>query len=170
MAEFTGTPAASTQYARFENASLGKVQQALGKPLVLDDFSYTHASGAGTGEINLLALPPGKYRIYPSLSFLATSQFAANADVHLGHRAYHNADGTAVAADDDEWVANGDAGGGALSGPWSGGFETGVGGTTSAAAADYDAADGLTIYVMVDTGNIEDDDTITGWIAYTKLR
>jgi hypothetical protein len=170
MAEFSGTPAASTQYAPFESASLGSVQQALGKPVVFDNFSYTHAAGAGTGEINLLKLPPGKYHIYPELSFISFSQFGANADAHLGHRAYHNADGTAVVADDNEWIDNGDVGGAARSGPWTGGFETGVNGTTSAAHADYDAADGLTIYLMIDTGDIEDTDTVSGWIAYTKLR
>ena len=172
MAVFTGSPSASTQYVRFESASLGKVQKALGQTLTLEPFSYTHTSteGTGTGEVNLLALPPGLYHIFPELSYISCSQFEANADLHLGHRAFYKADGTLVAEDDDEWSANSDVGGAARSGPWTGGFETGFNGTTSQAHADYDAATGLTIYVMIDTGDIAAGDTITGWVAYTKIR
>lgn len=167
---FTGSPTSATPYSSQVDPTQGNVAQGenVGARLILAPFSYTHAAGAGTGEVNLIQLPPGRIHIYPELSQLVTSQFATSADFHLGHRAYTQEDGTTVVEDDNEWIDNGDVAAGALSGPWTTFFATGAGGTVGKTHAVYDAASGLIIFALIDAGNIEDTDTIAGWVAYTK--
>ena len=118
-------------------------------------FSYTHSSGAGTGEVSLGNLPSGKIRVYPELSRCTTSAFAAGSDIHLGHTGYTEPGGTAVAADDNAWVDNGDAA--------TGGNMTFVTGEP----IEYNSESGIAVEAMIDTGNIEDTDTIAGYLCYT---
>ena len=87
MAAFTGTPTGSTQYNSTPMQYTNYVKAV---------FSYTHAAGAGTGEVNLLKLPAGKIVIYSADSRIATSAMATGADIHLGYRAYVEPDGDAV--------------------------------------------------------------------------
>ena len=131
-------------------------------------FSYSGSPAAGT-TIPLIRLPGGKVRIIPELSYISFSDdFATNADGHLGHQAYVNADGDSVAADDNEWIDNADIGGGAVAGPWTTLFATGAGGTTGQIQAIYDAQDGLVIEVLVDT-EAGTSATITGWVVWCNV-
>ena len=120
-------------------------------------FSYTHSGGAGVGTIPLRKLPAGKITIIPDLCRLITSAFAATSDIHLGHQAYVKRDGTTEAADDNEWLDNGDAASG-VDVAWG----------LPAVPVTIDSRDGVMLEAMVDTGNIEDGDTIDGWCAFVK--
>lgn len=164
MAAFTGSPTGSTQY----NQQVGVLQGGVsfGEKLKMRRFSYTHAAGAGTGEVNLVELPVGKLTILPDLSRIVASTFVTGADLHLGHRAYTEPDGDAVVQDDNAFADNLDAGpaGGGIDVAWPlpaiGFFEANVG---QAAAG---VRPGFTIYAMIDTANIEDGDTINGYVVW----
>lgn len=158
MAAFTGTPVKSDQYT-LQTQSWSKVSVDVINKLELARFSYTHAAGAGTGEINLIELPAGRITVYPDLSRLVSSAFAANADLHLGYRAYTGADNVAVVEDDNAFGDNLDAGGGALDQAWT---------LPAVGYFRFNSRNGVLIYAMVDTGNIEDGDTIDGWVAYVR--
>lgn len=161
MAAFTGTPTSSAQYAaQVATSSTAKRSAAeVTATLRVGYFSYTHlaAAGAGTGEVNLIRLPPGRVRIFSDLSRHVTSQFAVNADLHLGFRAYTEPDGDAVAEDDNAFLDNADVGGGALDAAWV---------LPAAGSQAFITPLGLIIYAMIDTGNIETDDTIEGWVVW----
>lgn len=162
MAAFTGTPVGSTEYSQQVGAIGGPM--VAGHGLKLMPFSYTHAAGAGTGEVNLCILPAGFIRTFSGLSALATSAFATGADIHLGFRAYTEPDGDVVAVDDNFFLDNGDAAtGGAMTlipaAPGVSVFRV------RHSNGDYKGK-GLVIYALIDTGNIEDTDTIAGYIAY----
>lgn len=124
-------------------------------------------------RVALVILPPGRYAIFPALSFISTTDtFAATADGHLGHGPYVQADGTVVARDDDEWINNADIGAGALSGAWSdspASFATAYTGDVNADWAIYDAADGLVIEYMFDTADSEASTVIRGWVVVKNL-
>jgi len=155
---FTGSPTKSTEYTNQVDGNK-KAAPFHDKPVRYAPFSYTHAAGAGIGEVNLVRLLPGRIVVLPDLSRLVTSAFAANADIHIGTRAFTNPDGTAVAEDDNRFADNEDAGGGALDKAFplpAGGKET------------LDSRDGVIVYAMIDTGNIEDNDTIDGYVAYVS--
>ena len=106
---FTGSPVKSNEYTN-QTASHTKVSVDVINKLELARFSYTHAAGAGTGEVNLIELPAGRITVYPDLSRLVTTAFAANSDIHIGYRAYVGSDGVTVVEDDNAFVDNGDAG------------------------------------------------------------
>lgn len=157
MAAFTGSPTGSTQYNQDTGVTQGGVTYL--ENLHLRRFTYTHAAGAGTGEINLVRIPAGRVDIHSIFSRRESTQFAASADLHLGYRSYTEPDGDVIAADDNAFGDNEDAGGGALTAAaWT--LPTGLGVT------EINSRTGLTIYAMVDSGNIEDTDTINGWVVW----
>src|SRR3990172_9848375 len=117
MAAFTGTPVKSVQYTDQTNSAEKVAPNIIGK-VHIARFSYVHSAGAGTGEVNLIELPAGKITIYPDLSRIVTTAFAATADLHLGYRAYTDSAGVAVVADDNAFLDNADVGGGALDQAW----------------------------------------------------
>jgi hypothetical protein len=158
MAAFTGTPASSTQYARYASHEL-VASQDWGAKVRASFFSYTHAGGTGTGEVNLVRLEPGKRRILTDLCRIVTTAFEANADLHLGYRAYTKFDGTVVAADDNAFLDNADAGGGALDSAWV---------LPAAGYFDVDSQTDFIIYAMIDTGDIADGDTIHGFVVWME--
>lgn len=161
MAAFTGSPTATDQYTA-QSAPYTKGAAAKTKK-VMPSGVYTHlaAAGAGTGEINLLKLPAGKIRVYCAGSLVNASQYAANADLHIGYRAYTGSDGVAVAEDDNAFLDNADVGGGALAAdPFT---------LPAAGYKDFDSQDGVIIFAMIDTGNIETDDTLEVDVEYSEL-
>lgn len=156
MAAFTGSPTNSTQRANELDAAV-KVDLRDASNLKVKVAEYTHTAGAGTGEVNLFTLPAGRIRIYPDLCRIVTSQFGAAADLHIGHREYVNEAGTTVVEDDNEWLDNADAGGGALDAVLTDGTTNNV----------YDSQEGIVVYAMIDAGNIEDTDTIYLVMVYS---
>jgi hypothetical protein len=158
LAEFVGSPAASVQYAA-QNSPLRPLGGETQGEARMARFSYTHAAGAGTGEINLVKLPPGRLCIYSDLSHIVTSAMGANADLHLGYRAHKTEGGEPVAQNEDALVNGIDADAGVdmtLEFPTDGTLE-------------LESQEGVTIYAMIEGGNIENGDTITGWIMYSRI-
>lgn len=172
MAAFTGTPTKSTEYTAQTVGRGGPVQPG---PLRKWIFKYTHAAGAGTGEVNLLMLPPGRLWTYSADSWIEATQMAASADLHLGFRAYVEPDGDAVAEDDNFFLDNADTGGGAVSSAFvlpavtaAAGPKIGEFNVNRSTAATY-VGMGLVLYAMVDTGNIEDADVVNGYLAWAQV-
>jgi hypothetical protein len=168
MAAFTGTPTKSTQYAA---ATSGRGGPIAATGLNASVFQYTHAAGAGTGEVNLLVLPAGRLLVFSQLSRVESALMTTNADLHLGFRAYVEPDGDAVAEDDNAFLDNGDAGA-AISSVWllpavtatdgPGVLSVNVQRSTAAGYTDK----GFVVYAMIDTANINDGNTIRGYCVW----
>lgn len=165
MAAFTGSPKSSTQYLYDSGASSVEFrsQESVNAPRGLQikrfkQYVHTSTEGSGTGTVYLGMLPAGRIYIIPQLSRLVTSQFAANADIHIGYGAHTDLSGTAVNADDNAFLDNGDAGGAAL--------DTAL--TLPVEGLELNSKEGIRIEAMIDTGNIEADDTISLTIAYIQ--
>ena len=160
MTAFTGTPTGSTEYNKQVSGARATADK-VGSKLMISQFHYTHlaAAGAGTGTINLVVLPPGKITIYPDLSRLVTSQFASAATISLGTRLYTNESGTDVAESAASLTSAAAAGSGALDQAFV---------LPAIGFVDYDTQYGLTIFATIASGNIETDDTIDGFVAYSR--
>jgi len=157
MAAFTGTPASSGVYTSQTDGSHAAGTAVDAKVHIADSGLYTHTLGAGTGAVNMLILPPGKIKVLVDLCRVVSSAMVATADLHVGHRAHTNLDGTAVVEDDNSLHDNADAGSAldeALTLP-------------AAGILEFDSQEGVTIFVTIDTANIEDTDTIRLFLAYT---
>ena len=165
MAAFTGTPTGSAQYNKQITAPVPGIAAALAEGrLKVAPFSYTHAAGAGTGEINLFKLPAGPIILYPALCRILTTAFVATADLHLGYRAHVDQNGAAVVADDNAFADNLDVGGAAIDlGPLNGGWPLPAIGHFA-----FNSQGGVVLYTLIDTANIEDADTIAGWVAWAS--
>lgn len=150
----------SVEYAKIDTRDYNVYDAGL--TVKFAPFSYTHTGGAGTHDVNLCKLPPGKVRIIPDLCRVVASQMVATADLHIGTRAFVNEDGTAVVEDNNRFADNLDAGGGAID-------QTFPLPSTGAPWHDLDSKEGITVYADVDTANIEDTDTIHGYVAFTVL-
>jgi hypothetical protein len=159
MAAFTGSPVSAPDYVKETTAPVLKTL-APGVVQIKKFSRWTHTAtqGAGTGVVYLGTLPAGEYVIYPHLSYLSTTQMAANADVHVGFNAFRQIDGTLATADDNAVFDNEDSGGGVVA----------KAGTL--APVVISAAEPIRVEAMVDTGNIEADDTIDLYLAFAKLR
>lgn len=160
MAVFTGSPTSGPVYANQISVNLGRSENVEGAMQFARLGVYTHAAGAGTGEINLVTLPAGRIIILPLECQIITSQFATGAKFDIGTRAFTNEDGTVVAEAPVRYVTDSAAGGGPLNTTFNGAARVEV----------LDSQEGVTIYMTVDTGNIEDGDTIDGWCRYVRLR
>ena len=159
MGAFTGTPAGTAEYNLATGVTTGGI--AYLEKLRARRFTYTHTLGAGTGEINLVLIPEGSITIFSELSRCSTSAMATGADLHLGYRAHVQPSGTAVAADDNAFMDNGDAATGITHAAWPLPAAPGL--------THLNSRSGIVIYGMIDTGNIEDTDTIAGWVVWGGL-
>ena len=160
MTAFTGTPQATLNIDAFTTASPKVAGTYAFELRHWEKYTHTATEGSGTGEVDLILLPPGRLRIYPDLSRIVTTQFGASADLHLGYRAYTEPDGDAVVEDDNAFLDNADAGGGALDEAWV---------LPAVGYLEVNTKEGLQIFAMIDAGNIEADDTIEGWVAFTRV-
>jgi len=143
---FTGSPVDSVQRAL---GLANKTEPRDAAKLYCRYANYTHAAGAGTGEINMFTLPPGRIRIYPDLCRYMASANGAAAMLHIGHRAYADESGTAVAEDDNEWLDNLDITS-AVDAAW------GDGATT---LNQYESQSGIVVFITIDAQDLADDDT-----------
>ena len=124
--------------------------------------NYT-SDTAETGTIKMIRLPAGVVRVYPWLSRILTSQFAATSDLHIGYAAYTNSAGTAVAGDDNAFADNLDVGGGPINQVWP------LPATGTSLYTEFDSQTGIDIEILIDTANIESADTIEMVCAYTVI-
>ena len=137
--------------------TFNRTEAANGAGLCILRWDQYVPTQAGTGTVSLCKLPPGRIRIYPDFCRHITTAFEANADLHLGYAAYTNEAGTAVSADDNAFLDNADAGGGALDAAWV---------LPAIGYVDFNTQGGLVIQAMVDTGDMAVTDTLDGWVAY----
>jgi hypothetical protein len=166
MGAFTGSPTGSLQY----NQQTGVVQGGimfLEHPRIRQ-FTYTHAAGAGTGEINLVNLPEGQFTIFSEFSRLAASAMVTLADFHLGYRAYTEPDGDVIPEDDNAFADNVDSGAAITHAAWPLPAAPGLTHINVGTNAPG-VLPGFTIYATIDTGNIEDGDTIAGWVFWAGV-
>lgn len=154
---FTGSPTDSVQRAAQRSAT--KIDQHDWSRMQIAYFSYTHAAGAGIGEINLLKLPAGKIRVFTDLSRIMASAMVATADLFLGHRAYKDPDTGLTVAEDQNAFANALDAGAIIDEAWS---------LPAEGAPVFTTKDGFEIYADIAVANIEDTDTIKGWIVYAR--
>lgn len=163
MGAFTGSPTGSLEF----NQQTGVVQGGITFPELprIRQFTYTHTAGAGTGEINLVNLPEGKFTIFSEFSRLAASAFATGADFHLGYRAYVEPDGDVIAEDENAFADNVDSASAITHAAWPLPTAPGLTHFNVGSAAPGELP-GLTIFALIDTGNIADDDTIAGWVFW----
>jgi len=159
MAAFTGTPTGSLQYNDQQTAQMADPVIGRGKLEVMP-FKYTHTAteGSGTGEVNLVTLPPGLIRVFVDLCRMVTSAFATSADIHVGHRAHVTMAGAAVAVDDNSLLDNADA---------ASGVDLAFG-LPAVGFLDFDSDVGVVLYSLIDAGNIEAADTIDGYVVYSQ--
>lgn len=165
MPVFTGSPFATLTYDDQVTAPVRKALALFSEGVVRVasmEAIYTHAAaqGAGTGELNLFQLPAGKIRVFPDQSWVVTSQYALNADLHIGFRSYTEPEGTVVAEDDNAFLDNADVGGAALDQALT---------LPATGFLDINSRNPVTIYAMIDTGNIETGDTLWVYMAYTRI-
>lgn len=159
---FTGSPTSSVQHVgqTGTDGRRAEVRDVRGK-LRIANWTYTHAAGAGDGEVNLVILPEGRIRIYTQLSRITASDQAAGALLSIGTRAFVQEDKTAVVEDADRFALSLAVGAGDID-------QT----LPLPAAPDrtelLDSEAGVTVFATIASGNIEDGDTINGQIVYSK--
>jgi hypothetical protein len=158
MADFEGTPASASPYA--DQAGSDKANSVeSGGLMKRARISYTHELGAGTGEINLTTLPAGQVIIYDN-SKMITSSFGTSATMDVGYRFHIDEVGAEVDADPVAFVEDFDA-------------ETGGEVDFSAKLVDgymeLNSKFGITMFATVADGDIEDDDTIMGYISFARM-
>jgi hypothetical protein len=162
MSAFTGSPASSDQYGELVANPSRRVPSAeWGSKLRMDYASYTHASGSGDGEVNLLVLPPGRVRVWGALSRLLVDELDTSATVALGYRAYVGQDGETVVQDEDALVA--------ATAADSGGVSAALDATDGVGEAEYyefDSLSGVTIFATVESGDIDNDEKIELALVY----
>lgn len=124
-------------------------------------FSHTQ-SGAGDANslVNMVRVPPGKYRLIKTESKFNCSAFGAGRTLDIGFLAYTKRDGTAVAASVDTILDGADVSAAAN-------LSCGLG--TNALTADptilLDSKDGITIQAKVLGDTIPDGATLKGYFT-----
>ena len=154
---FTGSPTGSTQYNKQTGVTQGGVYGGeVFADLHVARYSYTHAAGAGVGEINLINLPPGPLIIFPDLCRDVTSAFVSTATMDIGHRANTTPAGAVIPAAGAAFAAD-VVRTGAVDAAW-----------PLPADGDFDINNALqlTIFATVEVANIEDADTIAGFVVW----
>jgi hypothetical protein len=139
------TPTMSREYTQYQSEPVeqvkspdwdGKLSVSVGK------LTFT---AAGQGAAQMVLLPAGRKIIFPDLCRIICPQGATDADLHVGHGAYTDAEsGDAVNADDNAFADNLDLGGAAIDAAFS----------LPAAAPFYlDSKEQVDITITIDTGD-----------------
>lgn len=122
-------------------------------------FSHTQVvAGDANSLVNMVKIPPGKYRLLKTDSKFNSSVFGAARTLDIGHLAYTKMDGTAVAAAVDTILDGADVSAAAT-------LTCGAG--TNALGTDptilFDSKDGVVIQAKVLGGTIPDAATLKGY-------
>lgn len=120
-------------------------------------FTYTHTGADAQGEIPLVLLPAGNFRLTPVSCRFYTSAMAAGSRVSIGHRAYHKANGELVTANPTKWK------------------NQNANGTTPRSNVafdgepeDFNSRSGILLEATIGGGNIRTGDTIQGWVDLVR--
>lgn len=89
---FTGSPTGTTQFNQQTGVTSGGVyggDSAGQLHATIFDYTHTSTAGAGTGEVNIITLPPGSIAVLPNLcAFGVSVAWAAGSTVSFGNRAF----------------------------------------------------------------------------------
>lgn len=119
-------------------------------------FSYTHAGSNAQGEIPLLKLPAGNFRVYPVASRVVTSAMATSSHISIGHQAYEKPDGSTVSAAPTKWMNQQAVGASPVDAALVGNPEV------------VSSKNGVVLEAKIGGGNIETGDTIQGWVDLVR--
>jgi hypothetical protein len=165
---FTGSPTGSTQFNLQTAVTQGGIFSAeTTGQLKIALFEYTHSAtaGAGTGEINLITLPPGRIIVISRLSVWGVSvAWAAASTNSIGTRAFTQPDGTAVAASSAAFVSAVAVGAATVTDTVFAlpAASTGVGGFTR-----LNSQSGVVLFSTVAAGNITVGGTLNGHVVWS---
>lgn len=124
-------------------------------------FSHTQAgAGDANSTVDLVTLPPGKWRLLKTESLYVCSAFGAARVLDVGYLAHTKIDGTAVNAAADVIDDGADASAAA-----SKRMGTGTNGLGTDPTILFDSRDGVTIQAKVLGGTIPDLATLNGYIT-----
>lgn len=123
-------------------------------------FNFTQSGAGDAGSVaQLCKLPAGRHRILCALSRVAFSAMGTSRVLDMGHEAYTDIDGDAVAANDDAFTVT------AIDVE-----NAGVSALSSAANSEdtvlIESKEEVTIIGTVSGGTFPDADTLDGYIVY----
>lgn len=123
-------------------------------------FDFTQGASAGdAGSLaRLVQLPAGKVRVLLALSRIYSGAMGTSRTMDIGHEAYTQTDGTAVAADEDDLDANVDVSSAVAFNP------IGTIGTNETKL--FDSKAGVTLTAQVNDGTLPAAGTISGYFVY----
>jgi len=123
-------------------------------------FEFTQGAAAGDAGSTaaLVKLPPGEVRVFNDLSRIYSSAMGSGRTMDIGHEAYTEQDGDAVAADPDDLDANVDV---------SAAVAFNIGGTVGTHETKvFNSRDGVILTAQVNDGTMPAAATISGYIVY----
>ena len=156
------TPTESAQYTSAQ--SQDRVQGIYGGTPLQFYYGKFTSTAAGQGTVNMFTLPAGRILLHLDLCRIYAEQGVSTADLDIGHGAYVNQDGTAVAANVDEWIASADIGT-AIQGVT---FKGTGGVKTTVLVDELNSQEGIPVTMTVDTANWDADDYCEVLIYYSK--
>ena len=126
-------------------------------------FEFTQGAAAGDAGSTaaLVKLPPGKVRVFASLSRIYSSAMGTSRTMDIGHEAYTEQDGDAVAADSDDLDADVDV---------SSAVAFNIGGTLGTHETKvFDSREGIIVTAQVNDGTLPAAATISGYVVYGHI-
>lgn len=151
------TPSTSDQYTDYAAEPVEQVSASDWSATVASAVGTLTFTAAGTGTAQMIRLPAGRKLIFPDLCRIICPIGTATSDLHVGHTAYTEPDGTAVAADDNAFADNLDVGGAAIDAAFS---------LPAGAYFEMDSTGAVDIEVMFDTANSPAAGTMTILVVY----
>ena len=124
------------------------------------EFTQGAAAGDANSTAELVKLPAGRVRLYLAQSRVTTSAFGTSRTLDLGHKAYTDEDGSAVAADEDSLDAAQSVSGAASYVP------IGTVGGDESILYKSQSTDGVVVIAKCEGGTIPVAATIKGYFVY----
>jgi hypothetical protein len=133
------------------------------------EFEFLTSMGiGGLHTVKMGSIPYRHFMVHPQLSLFGCSAMTATADVHLGYRYIHPTTNAEV-HDDNFWLDNVDAGGGAIVADLLGDITGVVAAGLVPASNVFRTRDGMDIEVMVDTAVMDVGSTIMLMMVYSII-
>lgn len=124
------------------------------------EFTQGAAAGDATSLAELVKLPPGKLRVFLPSSRIYFSAMGTSRTMDLGHLAYTDLDGDAVAADPNDLDDGVDVSSAGSLNP------AGTIGTHETKL--FESQDGVTLTAQINDGTIPAAATISGWFDWQQ--
>jgi len=156
------TAVASDQIQKEESGRFNPISGGHDRPAQykMIDVDQGAAAGDDGSTLRLAIFPPGKITLLLAEARLAHSAFGTSRVMKIGHTAYTEPDGDAVAADDDDLDSNVDVS--------SAGSFAPTGTIGGAETKTFETKDGFEIFATVTGGTIPAAATVNGYIPFIK--